>query len=154
MEKKKHIGFAVKMLSNLAKREADKAMLQVFQDEATANHCRITGYLYCNRNRDVYQRELEAHFNIRRSTVTQTLQLMERNGLVQRIPAENDARQKKLMLTERGMEMHRKGMQCIDDFEERLCTGIPDEELEAFMGTVEKLLANLRMMSESTGKTT
>jgi DNA-binding MarR family transcriptional regulator len=146
MKEVRHIGFTVKMLANLLKREVDKAMLEVFQDEATANHCRIIGYLHCNRNRDVYQRELETHFHIRRSTVTQTLQLMEKNGLVQRVPAENDARQKKLLLTERGVEMHRKGMQCIDHFEEQLCEGITDEELDAFMGTMKKLFDNLGKM--------
>ncbi len=148
MEQKRYIGFAVKMLSNLIKREADKAMLEVWKDEATVNHCRITGYLYHNRGRDVFQRELETKFNIRRSTVTQTLQLMERNGIIQRVPAENDARQKKLLLTEKGLEMHTRGMQCIDCFEEQLTAGIPEEELEAFMRTLEKLTDNLRNISE------
>ncbi len=148
MKQNRHIGFAVRMLSNLVKREVDKAMQDVWQEEATANHCQFIGYLYCNRERSVYQRELEEHFNIRRSTVTQTLQLMEKNGIVKRIPAENDARQKQLLLTDRGMELQQKGMQCIDRFEERMTAGIPDEELDCFMQTMEKLISNLKQMSE------
>ncbi len=148
MEQKRYVGFTVKMLSNLIKREVDRAMQDVWEDTATANHCRITGYLYHNRERDVFQRELETHFDIRRSTVTQTLQLMEKNGIVERVPAENDARQKKLLLTEKGLSMYTRGVQCIDAFEEQLCAGVSEEELDAFMETMKKLIDNLRNMSE------
>ncbi len=151
MDKEKNIGFAVKMLSNLIKREVGKSLLEVWQDEATVNHLHIICYLYCNRERNVYQRELETHYNIRRSTVTQTLQLMEKNGIVERIPAENDARQKRLMLTARGMEMHEQGRKCMENFEESLREGISDEELAQFFETTEKLIANLKRMSEQQG---
>lgn len=148
MHQKRYIGFAVKMLSNLIKREVGRVMLDAWQDEATVNHCHIIGYLYCNRERDVYQRELETQFNIRRSTVTQTVQLMEKNGILERVPAENDARQKKLLLTKRGMEMQEKGMQCLNDFEKRLTEGITAEEQEQFYQIVDKLIDNLKQMSE------
>lgn len=151
MEQNRHIGFVVKTLSNLIKREVDRALMDVWEDEVTANHCRITAYLYRNRDRDVYQRELETHFNIRRSTVTQTLQLMEKNGVIARVSAENDARQKKLLLTQRGLEMQEKGKACIDSFETKLCADISEEELDSFLKTVEKLTANLKEMSECTG---
>lgn len=148
MQQKRYIGLAVKMLSNLIKREVGRMIMEAWDDEATVNHCHIIGYLYCNRNRDVFQRELETEFNIRRSTVTQTVQLMEKNGILERIPAENDARQKKLLLTAKGMEMQKKGMQCISDFESRLMEGISAEEEAQFFAVVEKLTGNLRKMAE------
>lgn len=143
MGEQRHIGFEVKTLSNLIKREVDKVMLDHWQDAATANHCRIIGFLYRNRDRDVYQRELEEQFKIRRSTVTQTLQLMEKNGIIQRVSAEHDARMKKIVLTARGEEMHMQGRACIDAFEERLCEGISEEELETFLQIVQKFKNNL-----------
>ncbi len=148
MGKKRCIGFTVKLLSNLIKREADHEMQEIWQEGLTANQCRIIGYLYCNRSRDVFQKELEEYLGIRRSTVTQMLQLMERNDLLMRVSAEQDARQKRLLLTARGEELQKRGMQCIDSFEQRLCEGISDEELDAFMETMEKLTANLKRVSE------
>ncbi len=148
MGKKRCIGFAVKMLSNLIKREADHGMQEIWQEGLTASQCRIIGYLYCNRGRDVFQKELEDYLSIRRSTVTQMLQLMERNGLLRRVSAEQDARQKRLLLTARGEELQKRGMQCIDGFEQKLCEGISEAELDAFMQTMEKLTANLKRMSE------
>ncbi len=143
MQEQRHIGFEVKKLSNLIKREVDKVMLEHWKDSATANHCRVIGFLYRNRDREVYQRELEEQFKIRRSTVTQTLQLMEKNGLIIRIPAEHDARMKKIVLTVKGEEMHQQGRACIDVFEERLCEGISDEELSEFLRIMQKLQNNL-----------
>ena len=61
MGKKRCIGFALKMLSNLIKREADHGMQEIWQEGMTANQCRIIGYLYCNRSRDVFQKELEEY---------------------------------------------------------------------------------------------
>ncbi len=143
MEQKVHVGFEVKVLSNLIKREVDRAMLELWQDQTTANHCHIIGFLYCNRERDIYQRDLEQQFKIRRSTVTQTLHLMEKNGIIQRISADHDARMKKIVLTERGVEMHLKGKACIDAFEERLQAGITEEEMAMFLQVIQKFKDNL-----------
>ena len=44
-------------------------------------HGYLIRYLYENRERDVFQRDLEKKFSISRSAVTATLQLMEKNGL-------------------------------------------------------------------------
>lgn len=143
MDVQKHIGFEIKTLSNLIRREVDKVMSPHAHDAATANHCRIIGFLYRNRDREVYQRELEAQFKIRRSTVTQTLQLMEKNGIILRIPAKHDARMKRIVLTSRGEDMHLQGRSCIEAFEKRLIAGITEEEMEVFLRVIQKLKDNL-----------
>ncbi|WP_461226772.1 MarR family winged helix-turn-helix transcriptional regulator [Lacticaseibacillus suihuaensis] len=45
------------------------------------------------------QRDIEAEFNIQRSSATLLLQRMERAGLITRTPAAHDARQKAVVLT-------------------------------------------------------
>ena len=62
----------------------------------------IIGYLYQNRDKEVFQRDIQEQFSIRRSTVTGILQLMEKNGLITRSSVERDARLKKLELTPPG----------------------------------------------------
>ena len=44
---------------------------------------------------DIYQRDVEKEFQIRRSTVTGTLQLLEKKGFIRRESVEWDARLKK-----------------------------------------------------------
>lgn len=41
-------------------------------------------YLAHNSDRDVFQRDLEERFNVRRSTVSNILSLMEKKGLIKR----------------------------------------------------------------------
>lgn len=50
-------------------------------DEVTLMHGWIMGYLYHNQGKAVYQKTIESDFNIRRSTVTTILQLMEKKGI-------------------------------------------------------------------------
>lgn len=147
MRKKHSIGFSVRMLSNLIQREADNAMQELLEG-LTFNQCRVLCYLSHHSERDVFQRELEERFNIRRSTVTQMLQLMEKRGLIERVAAEQDARQKRLLLTDKGRELYERGMQCLAQFNAKLCEDIADEELEAFQNTLEKLMENLQHMTE------
>ena len=56
------------------------------------------GYIYFMK-RDVYQRDLENHFELRRSTVSSSLSVLEKKGLIKRLPVSHDARLKKLVLT-------------------------------------------------------
>ena len=56
-----------------------------------------------NRNgRDVYQRDIEQWFNIRRSSVTALLQGMAQDGFITRCAVEKDARLKRLVATDKG----------------------------------------------------
>ncbi len=140
------LGVEIKILSVLFKRRAD----QIFQGLApsgigtiTANHMRIIAYLYQNRHRKIYQREIEEVFCIRRSTVTQVLRLMERNKLVRRKPAEEDARLNLVWLTPKALMLHKQGIDTIQKIEEETRKGISDEELAIFMSVLSRMKANL-----------
>ena len=56
----------------------------------TPSQCRIMGFIMDNGGRSVYQKDIEAEFNIRRSTATRLLQSMEHKDLIMREPEEND----------------------------------------------------------------
>lgn len=52
------------------------------------------------------QRDIEQEFNIKRSTATVALQRMEKTGLVKRVVAQHDARQKEVRLTPKADGLH------------------------------------------------
>lgn len=108
MEYREDIGFQIRTLSHLVKRTVDQVAFDEQDDHPTGVQGWILGYLYENQGREIFQRDIQEHFSIRRSTVTGILQLMERNGLITRSSVERDARLKKLELTPRGVELHER----------------------------------------------
>ena len=97
-----HIGREVKRLDN----EIHSMMLASRQEagngDMTMMQGWIIGYLYRNQKKEIFQKDLEAEFSIARSTATGILQLMEKKGYLMRQSVPNDARLKKLVLTEMG----------------------------------------------------
>src|SRR5215510_7586463 len=65
-------------------------------------------YLFDNEDKDMFQRDIEATFKIRRSTVTNLIQSVEKKGYVKRESVESDARLKRLCLTDKAKEIGKK----------------------------------------------
>ena len=142
MRKREAIGFEIKILSNLMKRKIDH-MTAEEETDITSMHSWIIVYLYNHQDKDIYQKDIEEHFTIRRSTVTSMLQLMEKKGLIIRQFVSGDARLKKLVLTERSLVVYERMCFRLDRFEENLITGISDEELEVFLRVIKRMKQNV-----------
>ena len=141
MEGPKHISYVIRHLYHIMDRNFGSGCCH--SDGTTAYHGRIIGYLYGHRDTDVFQRDIENHFGIRRSTVTKVLQAMENNGLITRTAVLSDARLKKLSLTQKALDMHGHFREEIDNFETMLSEGLTAEELESFFNITEKIYNNL-----------
>jgi DNA-binding MarR family transcriptional regulator len=111
--------------------------------ELTGMHGFVLGYLYNHQDEEVYQKDLEKRFEIRRSTATQILSLMEKNGLVLRQPVPRDARLKRLVLTEKAIEMHKEVVKEIEAIDSLLIAGVTEKELQTFFAVIDKVKANL-----------
>ena len=128
MEYREDIGFQIRTLSHLVKRTVDQAAFGGVDDHPTGVQGWIIGYLYKNRDKEVFQRDIQEQFSIRRSTVTGILQLMEKNGLITRSSVEQDARLKKLELTPRAIELHERIERSVRQVEERISHCLTPEE--------------------------
>lgn len=149
MEHREEIGFQVHMLSHLMKRIVDRKVFQGRENPVTGMQGRVIGYLYANRDRDVFQRDIQSQFSVRRSTVTGILQLMEKNGLIVRLPVERDARLKKLELTPLAVQMHDAIGRGIAAVEECAAAGLTAEEKETFISLCEKIRGSILAQLES-----
>lgn len=144
MHAAKKIGFEVKILSNLIKRSINDHMIKTGVEGLTGLQAMIIGYIFKHsQTGNVYQRDLENEFNIRRSSVTGVLQLMERNGLITRKHVEHDARLKKLELTPEAIKVHNSIKQAIIEVEKNLRKGLSEEELNFFLATLDKIKKNI-----------
>lgn len=144
MDKERHLGFEIRALNNYVKRFVQSTKPEEFK-ESTGVHGWAIRYFYENRDRDIFQRDFEARFSIRRSTATNMLKLMEKNGIIRRETVSYDARLKKIVLTDKAIEMHKKAIKNIEMIENTLKKGITKEELDAFYGVMDKIKANLEV---------
>ncbi len=109
-------------------------------------------YLYDNKDKDVFQKDFEKQFCIARSTVTNIIQLLEEKGLVRREFVKSDARLKKVILTQKGIESHEKIEEMITRMNLQMIEGISDEELEIFLNVAEKIRGNIEKNNKETSR--
>ncbi|MDR0840432.1 MAG: MarR family winged helix-turn-helix transcriptional regulator [Christensenellaceae bacterium] len=142
MEQSGNIGIAIKTLANLLRQHGHVGMA-CGETHSTGMQGWILSYVYLHREEDVFQRDIEARFHIRRSTVTGILHRMENNGLIERVSVPQDARLKKLVLTPKALEVQLRICGRLDAIEARLTQGLSAAETRAFLQTAEKMRRNL-----------
>ena len=142
-KKRQRVGPAIHKLNNMMNRNITTYVRMLGIDEVSVTNGWIIRYLYENRDRDIFQKDIEKRFSIGRSTVTNTIQLMEKKGYIRRDAVESDARLKKVVLTEQGIELHNSMRKVSKELDARTLKGISDEELRTFFEVIEKLEKNL-----------
>lgn len=121
----------------------EKSKIRLGLDPVTNVNGWAIGYLYDNQDRDIFQKDFEDHFSIRRSTASNILKTMEQKGFIERVSVETDARLKKIVLTEKAIEIHEKIIEEINEREKRLRQGVNSAELETFFKVMKQLSANM-----------
>ena len=135
----RHLGLEVHRLEKLMARQRGYSAAHQDADRQTGMHGYLLRYLYENQERDVFQRDIEKAFSISRSSVTVTLQLMEKNGLIRR-----ESVAQRIVLTQKARDLHRQIEADILAFESNLARGISEEEQEVFLRVAKKMQENLR----------
>lgn len=149
MDKEKQFHFQLHRTSRLIKRYLDNSHTKSYIDNMTGNHGYIIGFIYENRDRDVFQRDIEKEFNLRGSTVTNMLNLMEKNGLIERKSVDGDRRLKKIVLTEKACEIQQLILGDFERLEQTVSRGISPEETEIFFAVLNKINSNIKEASEN-----
>ena len=86
---------------------------------------------------------IEEEFNIRRSSVTSVLQLLEKKGYIKRVSVKDDKRLKKIILTGTGKLIQEKVHSLIQEGEQKLKDELTEEELKIFMDILLRLSKKL-----------
>jgi DNA-binding MarR family transcriptional regulator len=137
MDKRIHIGKKIIILSAKIRRKLDN---ETSKYGITGVQGRILGFISHNsEKRDIFQKDLEEELDVRRSSVTSVLQLMEKNGIIERVSVSKDARLKKLVLTEKGIEIQRNVHNRILELDKSLRDELSDEEFDQLVSLIDKL---------------
>lgn len=153
MGREDHIGFHLRTADVLAKRFRDSLSEINPVERLTGVQGWVIGYLYEHRDSDIFQRDLEAVFSVRRSTMTNMLQLMEKNGFITREAVSHDARLKKIVLTPKAISTHEHVMQNIQATERKIIEGLTQEEIDVFLHIIKKIEKNLDTENSQNGGT-
>lgn len=137
------VGFQVRKLSNLFKRQKELFIHSDGDEFLHGVSAWTIGFLYENSEKDIYQKDIEKEFNIRRPTASAMLKSLENGGYITRISVEKDKRLKKIILTKKSIERNEKMMQNIEETENCVRKGLSDEELSIFFDCVKKMQNNL-----------
>ena len=137
----RHVGKEIIVLSNLIKRKMRIASEAI---GITDTQARVIQYISEeSEKREVFQKDIEDTFCVRRSSVTQIIQLLERDGLIVRESVERDARLKKLVLTEKAYQIQEAMKKQIQEMEAKLVENISAEEKEVLINILYKVRKNL-----------
>lgn len=139
MKEPRKIGFAIKATTN----EFTRFMKgRLGDEEVTGMQYGILNFIFHHKG-DIYQKDIEKEFNIRRSTATGILQLMEKNGLIRREEDPHDARLKKIITTQKACQFSKDMKQKISQIEKQLSQGISKDDLYTFFKVLDKISENL-----------
>lgn len=107
----------------------------------TGIQSRIISYIACTPpGQDVFQKDIEKCFGIRRSSVTSVISNLEQNGFLQRRAVPGDARLKKLILTPAGLAIHKEITDSILKFEQSLCSVLTEKEKSQLMDMLKRII--------------
>ena len=120
--------------------------------EPTRMQCATLHYLRRHQDEDVFQKDLEAAFSISGATVTNILKVMEKDGLITRVPMEKDARLKKLVMTEKGMQYDKVAYSNVARLEAGMEKGFTEEEITRFREYLDRLTQNIVDLVEENTK--
>ncbi len=136
-------GREIRIISNLMRRRLDSSAVMTRSKNITGTGGWLLGYLYANRDRDIYQRDVEKEFSIRRATSSKVITRLEDKGFVRRESVDCDARLKKLVLTEEGIKIQRDVCRELDDFDEKLISVLTEDEQKTLFELLGKIKDSL-----------
>lgn len=144
MKRRDTVGYKIRLIHNQIHKQMEAKRDRNEGELALTGMQRWTiGFLKDHEEQIVYQRDLEAEFKVSRATASNMLSVMERKGLICRVPVEHDARLKQLVLTERGRAIMERAEEDVRQMERSLLMGLSEEEISNLKGTLDKMLRNL-----------
>lgn len=143
MRENESVGYELKMLENLIERHIMCESKKEGDCSLSFMQVKILGYLYRHKDDQIYQKDIEKQFKIRRSTASGILQTMEKNNLILRSGSDEDARSKKIVLTEKSLLKGEEMKSRMIAFESMLRKDIDESDIEIFFKVISKVKNNI-----------
>lgn len=139
----KNVGQSLRCLQRLIHQKVEVLKVES-KDDLSLVQAHTLRYLDEHKDEDVFQRDIEKILNVRRSTCTEILNVLERDGYIERHSVNSDKRLKKLVLTAKTKELHLTISKNVERLEALLKKDINEEELEIFFKVIDKMKQNVK----------
>ena len=136
-----NIGLELRIVSNLIYNRSNQMTMET--EGLTIHQWWILEYLTKNEGKEIYQKDIETLFSIKRASANEMLRTMENRGYIRRMVSKEDARKNTLSVTEEGLNAKRHLQKHLSDFMDKLHGDISKSELEQFQETLHKLWRNI-----------
>ena len=137
-----HMGRMIHMLSHQLKRR--NIQEELMDEGLTGSQRHIMKFILLRTlHTDVYQKDIEEEFRIRKSTVTGILKLLEKNGFIRRESVPQDARLKRIVPTARAESLRPQILEQLGR----------TEELHIWRSVMCRMFGNLVKAEEEASKT-
>ena len=147
MEENKRITFVLRAIQNQIKMIIHNTLPKCEKGPKSQLQGGILGYLYHHREQPVYQKDLEKEFRISGATATNTLQVMEREGLIVRKAQDRDARLKRIQMTEEALQGHARMEAHMEMMENCITEGMTEEEVRQLSRLLGMVMKNLERLA-------
>lgn len=131
------------MIDNMIQKKIYQLMSKEEYSDLTFMNFWIINFIDEQKNKEIYQKDIEKQLSINRATASKMLATMEKKGLIVREESATDKRLKKIVLRSKARTYYENNKGFIDDLEEKMIKGISMEDLAAFERVYKKIRQNL-----------
>ncbi len=140
---KKKIFQRLKYLMNFLKRNL---IFNAKQIGSSDSQCVVVCFLADQEKngKEVYAKNIEEHFNLKKSCVCEMLNSMEQNKLISRGSGKNgDSRYKEILLTDKGRELSIKAQEIMDKGNEIVLSALSESEQDKLFELLDKIIIKM-----------
>lgn len=138
------LGLDIGKINHIISRKVDAAVIKAIDDNLTVAQAYTIDFIILEgEDKDIFQKDLEKGLDLKRCSISLMLNNMEKNGLIQRVHVAEDARLKKIVLTDKSYKLYEKISTAINSVEDRLIKEITEDELKVFYNVLDKIRNNL-----------
>ena len=141
--KKYKLGLDIEKIDRIISRDMDANIMQAVGDKVTVSQAYVKDFMINTDKEDIFQKDLEKQFDLKRAAIRLMLNNMEKNDLIKRVPVSEDARLKKIVLTEKAIALSTKIIGAVDEIEHTLVEDLTQEEIDNFYTVLNKMRNSL-----------
>ena len=135
-----NIGRQLKIASTQLTKQFDKFAIQY---DLTSMQMSVIDFLTLFKDQEMFQKDIEHEFNIRRSTASTLLKRMEDKGLIRRVESNKDARQKQVILTDLSAQYEDDIQKFMVETQQQIHSFLSDEEYTALESSLAKIIKHM-----------
>ena len=137
-----HSKYAARYISKLSNKLRRKIDAFSSRENLSGSQGRVLHFLLAQTG-DVFQKDIEEEYSLRPPTATELLKKMERDGLIHREAMPNDARMKRIIVSEKALQYRDVVVADITHLEDELTRDISSADMDTFFSVIEKMLDNI-----------